>query len=59
MRNIKYNKEGSGFATHIPRNTRRYARREDSMENIDHVRKGRIMNMKHKFTSIQINAITH
>jgi hypothetical protein len=49
----KYNKEGSGFAANILRSTHRYGRIDD-MENIYHARKGRIMNLKEKFTFIYI-----
>jgi hypothetical protein len=43
---IRYNREDSGYATHILNNTHRYGKIEDIMERIDKAKKGRIMTIK-------------
>jgi hypothetical protein len=44
-----YNRDDSGFATHILNNAHCYGKMEDIMEKIDHAKKGRLMNIKEKF----------
>jgi hypothetical protein len=40
MRNIKYNRGDSGYATHVLNNAHSYGKIEDIMEKIDSARKG-------------------
>jgi hypothetical protein len=49
---IKYNREDSGFATHILNNAHCYGKMEDIMEKIDHARKGQLMNIGRKLSYI-------
>jgi hypothetical protein len=46
IRSIKYNKEDSGYITHILNNTHNYGTIEDVMEKIDQAKRGRIMNIE-------------
>jgi hypothetical protein len=49
IRSIKYNREDSGYATHILNNAHCYGKIEDVMERIDHAKKGRAMTLKENF----------
>jgi hypothetical protein len=49
IRSIKYNREDSGYATHILNNAHCYGKIEDVMEIIDHDKKGRTMTIKENF----------
>jgi hypothetical protein len=46
IRSIRYNREDSGYATHILNNIHRYGKIEDIMERIDQAKKWRIMTIK-------------
>jgi hypothetical protein len=48
IRSIMYNRDDSGFATHILNNAHCYGKMEDIVEKIDHAKKGRLMNIKEK-----------
>jgi hypothetical protein len=46
IRSIRYNREDSGYATHILNNIHCYGKIKDIMEKIDQAKKGRIMRIK-------------
>jgi hypothetical protein len=49
---IKFNKEDSGYATHILRKLHCYGKMEEIMDKIDHAIRGCIMNIKKKVSYI-------
>jgi hypothetical protein len=57
IRSNKYNKEDSGYATHILNNAHCYGKIEDITEKIDSARKSHIINIKQNFIFTYTNRI--